>query len=168
MIKRIAAAVIIGGLAITGLSACNFVAPQRTTEKYLQGDGPNANFGDGVQIKNVLLITKNGHDANLVMTVVNPKQVEGTITVADGNTEQDVQLTKKTMSRFGFDDQPEIIFDRTGKKPGQNTTVTFTFNGDEKKLRVPLLDGSLPQYRTLVPTPAPTSTTGTPTPTKTP
>ena len=74
------------GIAIGG-SGCAMITYQATTEKYDPSDGISADIGT-LDLRNVLVVSEDGEDGNLVMTVVNTGENDVTlgVQVADGQT----------------------------------------------------------------------------------
>ena len=65
------------GLAL-GASGCSMLTYQATTEKYDASDGVSVDIGE-LDLRNVLVVSEDGEDGNLIMTVVN-------------NSDEDVEL----------------------------------------------------------------------------
>ncbi|MCU1544961.1 MAG: hypothetical protein JWP30_61 [Homoserinimonas sp.] len=155
MRTRAVASVAIAALVLLGTSACNFMAPQATTDIYTASDGANATVGD-VKVLNAMLITDNGSEANLVASVLNSsaervrvtlqyeagsEKIDETITVGPGHTES-----------LGSRDGTELTLTDIDAEIGGLFPI-FVQYGDTtgKQVLVPVLDGTLAEYEDLTP-----------------
>ena len=67
------------GLAL-GASGCSMVTYQATTEHYDASDGVSLNVGE-LKVRNALVVSEDGVDGNLVMSVVNTGEDDVTLGV---------------------------------------------------------------------------------------
>lgn len=174
MKARIAAAAVLAGALLVGTTGCSFFATQSTLEHYDPSDGVGATIGS-LDVRNALLLTGDkGKAASLVIDFINS---------GDKNVDLKVQYVnaagkKKTTAipvdagdtlSFGDADEQQLVFTDVKATPGALFDVWFQYGTRTGKLvRVPVLDGSLSEYSTLIPTPIPTPTNTTPAPTGTP
>lgn len=155
---------------LLGTSACGFFAPQATTIHYDASDGVSGNVGD-IAVRNALLITDDDGAANFIVTVVNQGEKAQSVKVqyeAGGDkVTRSINVQGNAIESLGAD-SPALTIDDFDGKPGSLFPV-FVQYGDATgvELLVPVLDGALSQYSTLVPTPEPTPV-ATVTPTATP
>jgi hypothetical protein len=155
----LAAGVAVVGLALAGCSATN----QITTENpYSASDGVRVVVGD-VRGSNLLVISSaKGEPGTLIGGLVNDGDEPRTVTVAAGDDSTDVELGPKETVLLGGGDVPEdgtadVLFEAVSVPPGAVLQVTISTPEDGSvTANVPVLDGSLPEYATLVPTPSPT------------
>lgn len=145
-----------------GLTACNYMSPQRTSDMYAASDGVHVTAGQ-IQVRNAMLLTDGEHTskASLLASVVNHTNEAASITIAvEGSSSESVQLPKsESLVQLGTKDGEKIEFSGDFK-PGQTVKVTFTPNsGETASVEVPVLDGTLVEYSTLVPTHAATPST---------
>ncbi|MGO4692039.1 hypothetical protein [Glaciibacter sp. 2TAF33] len=171
MRARIAASVVLAAGILLGTSACGFFAPQATAIHYDASDGVSGNVGD-IAIRNALLITDNDGAANFIVTVVNQGDKAQSLKVqykAGGEkVTRSINVQGNASTSVGTD-SPTLTFDDFDGAPGSLFPVFLQYGESTGvELLVPVLDGTLAQYATLVPTPEPTPVaTITPTPTPT-
>jgi hypothetical protein len=176
---RIAATVVLAGGILVGTSGCNLFAPQATTIAYDASDGVSATVGD-IAIRNAILISTDGTNANLVATLVNRGDSARRVNVqyeADGRKVTDeVTVQRNSTVTLGTDDAPSVTLRDVSAEPGSLFPV-FVQYGEETgaDMLVPVLGNTLSEYSTLTPaptqTPKPTASqapTPAPTPTPTP
>ena len=143
------------------LSGCSEFSPQTTQLQYVPSDGAQGDLGD-VGIRNALLITDTlDRDASadpnaaaaFVGTLTNTGDADATVQLrtADGaETSVPVPADGSVQISPSADQQWQV--DQVGAVPGQTVTVTVTVAGEQLELEVPVLDGTLPEYKTLAPT----------------
>lgn len=154
MRRRAVASVAVAALVLLGTSACNFVAPQATTDSYAPSDGTQATVGD-VKVLNALLITEDGAEASLVANVVNPtdSRVQLKLQYESGSEDVDKKFTVGAgeMQQLGGDGM-ELTLQDIDAKPGDLFPIYLQYGDAEgKQLMVPVLDGTLPEYEALLP-----------------
>jgi hypothetical protein len=164
---RIAASVVLAATLLLSTTACAFLATQSTLKKYDPSDGVGTTIGQ-VKVRNALLLTKDGSEGSLLINLINDgtKTVSVLIqydgTAADGTSgkvDTRVQLDAGEVRTFGSSDTRQLILSGIDAKPGALFPVYVqygTLTGQE--LMVPVLDGSLSEYSTLLPSPAPSAT----------
>src|SRR5690606_25349067 len=67
---RAVASVALAGLVLLGTTACNFMAPQATTDVYEPSDGVSTTVGN-VQVLNAMVISDGDGEGNLVANLLN-------------------------------------------------------------------------------------------------
>lgn len=160
MRARIAASVVLAAGILMGTSACNLLAPQATINHYDASDGVSANVGD-IAVRNAILISNDGTDANLVVTIVNQGDTAHSVsmqyTVGGEKVTQKLTVDANATVSLGAGDTPALGLGNIAAQPGALFPV-FVQYGQETgaELLVPVLDGTLSQYSTLVPTATPT------------
>lgn len=178
MKMRVAASVALTVLMSAALAGCQFVTPQQTARSYTPSDGVNGSIG-ALQIRNVFLIAGDDDNASLIGVLANSADADSTVTLewtGSAGTESDrvtvpagglVSLTTdpKPIDASVASTSESVIFDGVDPKAGALFTVTFTTTAGAKTLQLPVLNGALEEYATLVPTFTPTPTP-TPTPTE--
>jgi hypothetical protein len=158
VIVRAAASVIVAGAIVLGASGCSFFAPQATLIHYEPSDGVAVNVGE-IKARNIMAISEDGKTANLVMTIVNEGDTPETVKFvyastkdADADAEVDVQRDSSTSIGYGPDDKSVTLTD-LDVTVGSLISVWVQYGSEEGvPVLVPVLDGSQPQYATLVPT----------------
>jgi hypothetical protein len=170
---RIVASVVVAATLLLSTTACTFLTTQSTLKVYSPSDGVDATVGQ-VDVRNAMLLSRNGQQASFVVSMINNGQKEATVRIqyesknASGSTRKvntSVQLAGGQVKTFGSSDTRQLIFNGIDTKPGALFPVFVqygTLTGDQ--MLVPVLNGSIPPYGTLLPTATPTPT---PTPTST-
>lgn len=172
MRARIAASVVLAAGILMGTSACNLLAPQATTNHYDASDGVSGTVGD-IAVRNAILISDGATSANLLVTIVNTgdsaRNLSVQYTAAGQKVTQQVTVAPKATVSVGTPDVPAVTLANIDAKPGALFPVFMQYGQETGvELLVPVLDGTLGQYSTLVPTATPTPTAQTPTPAVTP
>ncbi|MGV8977900.1 MAG: hypothetical protein ACOH17_07635 [Cellulomonas sp.] len=152
---RLVAAAVVGlvAVALTGCSATNEIT---TAKAYSASDGLRAELGD-VTAENLLVLTSaKGAPAALQGAVTNRGTDAVTVSLTAGAVKiGTVRVAAATTVLLGGDTGKTLTFTATDP-PGAVTPLTLeTGAGGSLTLSVPVLDGTLPAYATLVPTPSP-------------
>jgi len=126
---------------------------QATTEHYDASDGVSVNVGD-LDVRNILVVSDDGEDGNLVLTVVNTGEddVELGVQVGEGGSEPlMIEVEAGATVSLGGDEEP-LLLEGIDTKPGALLPMFFQYGTAEgiEKL-VPVLDGRLPEYADLAP-----------------
>ena len=146
----------ISSLAIVLLSGCTFTAEIANLEPYDPSDGVGATLDD-VAVRNAMLITSDGGEANLVMTVVNEsgEETELVVQFGEGDGRQTATLVlpaQPELTQVGTSLDNQLVVEDADLIAGALYPVYFqhgTVQGEQ--LNVPVLDGTLPEYELLVP-----------------
>lgn len=151
--KRVQLAVAAGSavLALLGATGCSAVNEQATTIEYAASDGIVERVGP-VLLRNVLIITSDeGEPGTLLGTLFNESDSPVQVTI-DGENENS-QITIEAEGKYVFED--EVDDDGTlqgiSEIPGSLVDLEFTVNSESETFRVPVLDGTLEEYREFVP-----------------
>ena len=159
MIARGAAsAILIGGLLL-GTTGCSLFSEKATLIQYEPSDGTAANLGS-IDLRNVLAISDDGETVNLVMTAVNTsdKGIFVNFQYNDGAGAEQLYVAGNSSKSVGQPDEDSVILTDADVTVGGLMPVYAQYGETPgKELMVPVLDGSLGEYSTLVPV-APTST----------
>ncbi|GAB6858847.1 DNA modification methylase [Microbacterium xylanilyticum] len=180
MKSRLAASIALSALVIVGASGCAGITPQATTIDYSASDGANVPKKGPIEVRNAFFVVDaDGTTGNLVAGLVNTTADSATIHISVGDgPAQSVRIAGQKSVSLGGDEAEPLTFEGLDTEAGKTVEVYFQ-SGDAEgvKYAIPVLDGTLPYYSTLVPTPAPTprptSTVApavevTPTPSETP
>jgi len=164
---RIAATVVVAASLLLSTAGCSFFAPQATLKRYDPSDGVGATVGQ-VKVRNALLLTKDGQAASFLVNLVNDGektvnvliQYNGTTASGtSGKVDTRVQLDAGEVKTFGSSETRQLIFTGIDSKAGSLFPVFVQYGTQTgEQLLVPVLDGSLSEYSTLLPTPLPTTT----------
>jgi hypothetical protein len=157
---RIAATVVLAAGILIGTSGCNLFAPQATTIHYDPSDGVGGDVGQ-VDVRNALLISTDGENANLVATLVNRGDSSYPVVVqydgTSGRVSEEITVPAKSRVQLGADGGPSVTLRDVDAQPGSLFPVFFQY-GEETgtELLVPVLENNLSEYSTLTPSPEPT------------
>ena len=156
MRNRLAHTLGISSLVVVLMSGCTFTAEIANLEPYDPSDGVGTTLDD-VAIRNVLLVTSDGGEANLVMTVVNESGEDTELVVQFGEGEERQTATlvlpaQPELTQVGTSLDNQLIVDDENLIAGALFPVYFQ-HGDAQgeQLNVPVLDGTLAEYELLVP-----------------
>jgi hypothetical protein len=127
---------------------------QATTEHYDASDGVSANVGD-LDLRNVLVVSEDGVDGNLVMTVVNTGDEDATLGVQfgeGGGEVVEVEVEAGQTLVLGSDEEDPVLLEGMNAEVGGLLPMYFQYGDVEgiEKL-VPVLDARLPEYADLAP-----------------
>lgn len=160
--RRIVSSVAVAAAIVLGATGCGLMAPQGTTEPYAPSDGIEFNL-PGADVRNLMLIAdESGENFNVVFTGVNTTDapvllrmvfvgVGGTSeatadfelapgTTVFGNPEGDIAPTLVSIPKLEAGATVEAYFEVAG--------------GGEVNRQVPVLDGTLAEYRAYVLSPS--------------
>ncbi|RDV46112.1 hypothetical protein DOE76_02865 [Leifsonia sp. ku-ls] len=160
MKARVATTVALALAVAFGTAGCGLVAPQATTKHYDASDGVSGSVGS-VDVRNAIIVTdaKDGTVGNLVVTLVNTGSTSQrvAITAGDkGSSAAEVTVKPGQVKQLGEDPEnggaSNVLIPEFTAKPGSLFPVYFQY-GDQTgvNLSVPVLDGGLPEYASLVP-----------------
>lgn len=160
MKARVATSVALALVVAFGTAGCGLIAPQATTKHYDASDGVSGAVGT-VDVRNAMIITdaKDGTVGNLVVTLVNTGDTSRRVAISAGDrssTAAHVTVQPGQVKQLGEDPEnagpSNVLIPQFTAKPGALYSVYFQY-GDETgvNLEVPVLDGQLPEYSSLVP-----------------
>ena len=141
-------------------AGCGYITPQQTSHQYSASDGIRADLGP-LQLRNILIVSTGENDpGRLIGAVYNSssKDVKLTVNGAKGSqTEVPVKANSYTLLNEKSD---AAILSTTGGKPGSLVDVKISENGTNvsNTVKVPVLDATLQEYKSYVPTPSPSAT----------
>ena len=159
MRARVLLSVLLTAGILLGTSGCNLLAPQSTTKHYDASDGVSGNVGD-LQVRNAIVLSTDGKTGSLLVTVVNASDSAHSLSVqytaATGKVTQQVTLKPQSSTAIGATGGPVITLTNIDAPLGSLFPVYFQYGTETGiQLLTPVLDGTLPQYSTLLPTVAP-------------
>lgn len=173
---RAAASIVLAGAVLLGTTACTFLTPQATLYQYDPGNGVGTSVGRLDVREAVAIINEEGDAINLMITLVNNSsdpidpvviqfESDGEKTTAEG-----VAVDANGVTQFGTTpDQDQIVIVNPDVAAGALIPVYVQYGTEQgKTILVPVMDGTLPEYRDLVPVKPEPEPTPTPTPTETP
>mgnify|MGYP007093983725 CR=1 FL=1 len=156
MRRRFIAPLVLAVAVITGTTGCTLAADIATMEEYDPSDGVGADLGD-LALRNILLISNDDGEANLVMTVVNASGKDITLNVqfdeGSGRVTEPLELPAfPERTRIGDNPRTGILMSGPDLVLGGLFPVYFEYGSVPGELvYVPVLDGTLPEYELLVP-----------------
>jgi len=164
-----AAAIGVGLLSVTG---CGFVNAQQTSHQYSASDGVKADLGQ-LELRNMLIVASGENQPGRVIgAVFNKSSSDATLTISGANGAQTEIPVKANSETYLNDEADAAVLSTAGTRPGGLSPVTIRSGSDSATINVPVVDGTLPEYKEYLPsssasaTPSSTST-ATPTPTHT-
>lgn len=156
MRRRLFAPLALALSVAVGATGCTLTAEIATMKEYDPSDGVGTEVGE-LALRNILLITNDEGDANLVMTVVNSgvDDVQLTIQHTEGSNRKNTTLeiaAAPALTRVGDDPSAGVILSGNEIQAGGLVPVYFQYaNFPGELVMVPVLDGTLPEYELLVP-----------------
>jgi hypothetical protein len=170
---RFAATIVLAVGVVMGTAGCNLVAPIGTLSNYDASDGVSGTVGK-LDVRNAILISDNGQQANLLVTFVNNGATDIKVEVQHGAVTKSnsfVTIPAGQVKKVGDEGQTHVQFADINTQPGSMTPVYFQYGARTGlKLLVPVLTNAMSEYRDATPTPTPTRKilpTSIPTPTAT-
>jgi hypothetical protein len=150
------AALGIGLLSVTG---CGYINPQQTSEQYSASDGTRTDLG-ALELRNFIIIT-DGEDkpGRVTGAVYNTSSKDVVLTIKGGAGSQAEVPVKQNSYTLLNDSTAPAVLSTVGAKPGSVTEVTISEDGTNQDaiFKVPVLDGTITDYKTYLPTPEPTA-----------
>lgn len=148
--RRIAASLAVAALAF-GVTSCGAINEQATNTDYAASDGVNVDVADA-KVRNLMLVTNSDDtQARLIGTVVNAGDSALTLSVkADSASPVSIPVPAEGTVKLE-DDENEQIVKNLGISAGEHADAVFTVSGEEVEFSVPVVDGTLAEYRDFVP-----------------
>ncbi|MCX6499243.1 MAG: hypothetical protein NTU93_10645 [Arthrobacter sp.] len=160
------AALGIGLLSVTG---CGYINPQQTSVQYSASDGTRTDLGP-LQLRNMMVVSDGENKAGRVIgAVYNTSSNDVKLTINGAGGSQIQVPVKKNAYVLLNDNTAPAVLSTTGGKPGSVIEVTIREDATNlnAKFKMPVLDGTITDYKQYLPTAEPTSTgtaSGTATP----
>lgn len=160
--RRIASSIALAAAITLGATGCGFSVPQATNEPYAPSDGIDVSVA-GVEVRNLLLIAdEKGENFNVVFTGVNtgttPLDLRITFVGKSGSTEASADFTVEPGSTLFGDlegDTAPVIVSIPDLAAGDTVSAFLQVpGGADVEREVPVLDGTLLEYESFVPSPA--------------
>ncbi|WAP51644.1 hypothetical protein OL239_18130 [Arthrobacter sp. ATA002] len=152
--QRAAAAGVIA-LAVLGVSSCSAVNEQATVREYSPSDGIVENVGE-VELRNLLVVSNgDGEAGRLLGTVVNasPENVEFSLAMGGTTLEWSIESGDKVIFEDAQTDT--VTVPNVDTLPGTGLRADASNGAETVELNVPVVDGTLEDYREYLPTPSP-------------
>ncbi|SEC80778.1 hypothetical protein [Arthrobacter woluwensis] len=169
--KRALAAAALGLGLLAATTACSATSAQQTTHQYAASDGVNAQFGD-IKVRNVMLVSDGEKNpGRLLGSIFNGSKQDVTVTV-NGAEGSQTQVRVKANDEVSLNEKSDAaILSTTGGAPGSLVSLQFSGEGKTDDVKVPVLDGTIKEYKQYLPAPKATpgaSTKAEPTTSATP
>ncbi|WP_052207361.1 hypothetical protein [Sinomonas humi] len=160
--KRVAlvAAIGVGLLTATG---CGYINPQQTASPYAASDGIDANVGS-LQLRNALIASSGNEGSSPTPSSDAPGRMLGSLYNTSSN---DISITmtspgqstvSMTIPKNGTvrleDSSTPADFSNVGGVPGSLVSVKVSDGTSTQDVQIPVLDGTLVQYRQYLPSPS--------------
>jgi len=153
--SRFIASIALGAAVVLGATGCTFITPQSTTIVYSPSDGVTVEGSKPLEVRNALIIANDeGTAGNLVAAVVNPTDGDLTLRmeIGEDRVPQSIRVPANSVVSLGGDGTPPLELDDFRAEPGTNIPIYFqSGNVNGVQTDVPVMDGSLPYYKTLAP-----------------
>ena len=149
-------------------SGCSVGNSQQTTAQYQQSDGTNADLGP-LELRNMLIIGGREDKPGRVIGAVYNTSSEDVVLTISGAAGAQARIPVEKNSYILLDNSaPEVVLSTAGGQPGSLAEVTIREDGtnQDAKFKVPVMDGTIPEYKEYLP--AGSEPTGSATPTSTP
>lgn len=156
-------------LSLATLTGCGYINSQQTAEQYAASDGVHADLGP-LQLRNMLIVSGDEEGpGRLIGAIYNSASQDVTLTVkgAEGaRTEVPVKANSYTLLNDASD---EAILSTSGGIAGSLVDVEVSEDGTnvKKTVSLPVLDGTLEEYKEYLPAGSEPTSTGSATPTPT-
>ena len=147
--RRAAAAAALAVMAL-GATGCAAINQQATTLQYDASDGVGFSVG-GLQARNMLLVSGGENEqARIIGTLLNETQEQRQVTFEVEGASVNVSVPADTALKLE-DDANRTIVPSPGDAPGSMSDVTVSSGQASLQEQIPVVDGTLPEYRPFVP-----------------
>jgi hypothetical protein len=153
-VAALTAGIAVAGLVLAGCSATNQIT---TEDEYSASDGVRLVLGDVRGSNLIVLVAAEGDPGTLQGGLINDGVEDRSVTVSIGDEETTVELGPKETVLLGVgreseDGFAEVTFPAVDVPPGGLVPVTVSTPEDGSiDVQVPVLDGTLPEYASAVP-----------------
>ncbi|MFJ2619632.1 hypothetical protein [Glutamicibacter sp. NPDC087344] len=148
--RRIAASLAVAALAF-GVTSCGAINEQSTATDYAASDGINVDVADA-EVRNLMFVTNaEATEARLIGTVVNSSDSDLNLQIKAANaTPVTVSVPAEGEIKLE-DDANETVISNLNVAAGRHADTQFTASGTTVDFSVPVVDGTLAEYRDFVP-----------------
>ncbi|NDK33250.1 hypothetical protein [Nesterenkonia haasae] len=147
--RAAAAAVLIGALGATGCSAINY---QATTHVYSGSDGTMFDTED-VALRHMVLVAgeENGPARLIGLASHTNPAAQGPVEVSIEIAGDTLDLSLEPGEAVNLEHDEELVVSAIDSRPGSLQEVTVTVDGTEESFNATVVDGTLEEYRDLLP-----------------
>lgn len=156
MKARLLASVVLAATVALIASGCTFLTPQATMDKYDPSDGTSVTVGD-VLVQNAIVLSADGETGSLLASIVNRGSSSATVKLqyenaAGAKVNESIHVNGNSTKRFGDGSGETLILNGLDVPVGSLLDIYVQIGNETGEvLGVPVLDGSLPEYRNLLP-----------------
>lgn len=148
--------------ALTLVTGCTATNPQTTQAFGNVIDAAQVDLGK-VTADSLMVVAAGGDQpGTLVARLVNRTSDQQSVTITDSGPsglDETFQVPPDAMLAVGPDQERSVTVDPVGAEPGANLTMTVAVEGGRtRRVTVPVIGDTLPEYATLVPTASTTPT----------
>ena len=148
------------GIGLLSVSGCGYINPQQTSVQYSASDGTRTDLGP-VQLRNMMIVSDGENKPGRVLgAVYNTSSNDVILTIKGAEGSQTQVPVKKNSYVLLNDSTDSATLSTTGGKPGSLVEVTLSESATNMKAKfnMPVLDGTIADYKKYIPTPTPTAT----------
>ncbi len=145
MKARLAVSAVLVALLAAGTTGCTFMTPQATTQDYDASDGIGTTVGD-VRVNNALLVSEDGKNASLVISLHNSSDYGAQVNVqyenaAKTKVNDSIFVNSRSVTSLGADGTSSVVLTDIDAPTGSLFPVFIQY-GDEtgKQLWLPVLE----------------------------
>ncbi|WP_404289248.1 hypothetical protein [Glutamicibacter arilaitensis] len=148
--RRIAASLAVATLAF-GVTSCGAINQQATTDHYNASDGIHVDVADA-EVRNLMFVANaDASQARLIGSVVNDGDSAVSVSIKAGSaTAVSVEVPANEVVKLE-DEKNNTVISSLGVNAGEHAQTTFTSAGETVEFSVPVVDGTLAEYRDFVP-----------------
>ena len=147
--RRVVAAAALAMLSL-GVTSCGAINEQATTFQYAASDGIVLNVGD-LEIRNLMLVTKSATDeARLLGSLVNTTDSAQTLGLTLSSGSVSINVPAKSVVNLEKSENEKTV-PSAGVLPGAQAEATLAVGSGSQQVGVPVVDGTLKEYREFVP-----------------
>jgi hypothetical protein len=146
------------GLGVLSVTGCSYVNPQTTKVPYSASDGVRTDLG-GLELRNLIIVSSGVDKPGRVLgAVFNTSNQDATLRITGSGGSQTEVMVKANERYYLTKDANASILSSVNAIPGALETVKLSESGGAGsktgEVKVPVLDGTLQEYRQYVPTPS--------------
>lgn len=147
--RRAVAAAALAVLAL-GVTSCGAINEQATSFQYAASDGIVLNVAD-LEVRNLMLVSKSANDeARLIGSIINPSATAQTLNLKLSTGSVSIPVPAKSVVDLEKDANEKVL-SATGVTPGLQAPATLSIDGSSATAKIPVVDGTLEEYRQFVP-----------------
>lgn len=154
LVRRFTASLLLVGLAL-GTSGCSLTGNVASLDMYAPSDGQQVDL-EAIKARNFMYLVADSGAGYLIGSLVNISNEDRVVKLqypnpeTGGNVDIFYEVAANSKLDFGYNGNPAMELQLVGK-PGQ-TALVYVLESDSSSagMRVPILDGTLAEYRLLL------------------